>query len=87
MIVSGVKGVMREAWKMGLISDPVYLRISAEENARSGSLPTARGGWRSYGIADRTATVYAWAGFYSVLIGDYRGFVGLTFLLLVEMIG
>jgi integrase len=42
MIISGVKGVMKEAWKMELISDAVYLRIKAEEGLRGESLPAGR---------------------------------------------
>jgi len=42
MILSGVKGVIREAWKMGLIEDPDFLRITAEPNLRGESLPAGR---------------------------------------------
>jgi integrase len=42
MILSGVKGIIREAWKMGLVSDPDYLRISSESNVRGESLPAGR---------------------------------------------
>jgi integrase/recombinase XerC len=42
MIISGVKGVIREGWKMGLIEDPDYLRIMAETSIRGESLPAGR---------------------------------------------
>lgn len=42
LTLSGVKGIIREAWKMGLVSDPDFLRITAEPNLRGESLPAGR---------------------------------------------
>jgi integrase len=42
MILCGVRGVMREAWKLGHIEDADYLRIMAVEMVRGESLPAGR---------------------------------------------
>jgi integrase len=42
MILCGVRGVMREAWKLGRIDDADYLRIMAVEMVRGESLPAGR---------------------------------------------
>jgi integrase len=42
MILSGVRGVMKEAWKLGHIEDSDYLRIMAVEMVKGDSLPAGR---------------------------------------------
>ena len=42
LAICAVKGVMRESWKLGLISDSTHLRISAEKGLRGESLPAGR---------------------------------------------
>ncbi len=42
MILSGVKGVCREAWRLELIPDAVYLRIKAVDGLKGESLPAGR---------------------------------------------
>lgn len=42
LALCAVKGVMKESWKLGLISDSIHLRITAEPNLRGESLPAGR---------------------------------------------
>lgn len=42
MVITAVKGTVREAWKLELISDSVYLRIMAEKGVKGDSPPAGR---------------------------------------------
>ncbi len=42
LIISGVKGVMREAWRLDLIPDTVYLKIIEVNSIRGETLPAGR---------------------------------------------